>query len=141
MTYLLDTNVVSEMIKPRRDSGAEGFLRDTPEPEQFLSVITIAELRDGIDRMRRGGKRDQLMLWLEHGLPMRFRGRIIAVDERIADAWGRLSAVHYFSQREIDIMDGFIAATALVRGLTVVTRNVRDFTPLGVSVLNPWSGD
>lgn len=141
MTYLLDTNLVSEMIKPRRDEGVEAFLRDTPEADQFLSVMTIAEIRDGVDRMRRGTPRDRLALWLEHGVPTRFRGRILPVDEDVADAWGRLAAVHYFSERDVDILDGFIAATALVRGMTVVTRNVRDFKPLGVTILNPWLSD
>lgn len=139
MSFLLDTNVISEMVNPRRNDGVEAFLSSTPERDMAISVISIAEIRDGVDRMRRGTPRDKLALWLEHGVPIRFKDRIIKVDEAVADVWGRYSAVHYFSQRNINVMDGFIAATAAVHGLTVVTRNVRDFIPLGVSVLNPWT--
>jgi predicted nucleic acid-binding protein len=140
LTYLLDTNVVSEQIRPRRDPGVERFLGEVDEAGVFLSVITIGELRDGVERMRPSPKRDELDLWLAFAVPARFDGRIVPVTLEIAEVWGRMAARHHASGYVMDTADGYIAATALVRGLTVVTRNARDFEPLGIPVLNPWSG-
>lgn len=140
LSWLLDTNVVSEQIKSSRDPGVESFLHDTNDAFVFLSVITIGELRDGIDRLRPTSRRDMLDLWLSIAVPLRFEGRILPVDLEIAEYWGRLAARHHRTGYVMDTADGYLAATAAVRGLTLVTRNARDFEPLGIPVLNPWSG-
>jgi predicted nucleic acid-binding protein len=140
LTFLLDTNVVSKQIRPRRDPGVERFLAVVDESSVFLSVVTIGELRDGVERLRPGPKRDELDLWLAFAVPVRFNGRIVPISLEIAEVWGRLAARQHRTGYVMDTADGYIAATAFVHGLTVVTRNARDFEPLGISVLNPWSG-
>ena len=139
MTYLLDTNVVSEWVKPRPTASVVAWLAKANEDEVFISVCTLAELRFGIAAMPKGKRRDRLDLWLRTDLPMRFDGRIVAIDVAIADAWGELQARVMRKGRAISPMDGLIAASAEVYGLTVVTRNTRHFDDAGVALLNPWT--
>lgn len=112
---------------------------DSADEEQlFLSVVTLAELRYGIERMATGGRRRRYEQWLEHELPLRFEGRVLSVDQRIADSWGRIVALCASSGSPISAIDAFLAATAHVYGLTLVTRNVRHFTVLK-TVFSPWT--
>jgi toxin FitB len=136
--YLLDTNVVSEWTKPRPNVGVIEWLAQVDEDEVFLSVVTFAELRHGIERLPAGRRRRHLDAWLRSELPQRFEGRIALVDGAIADEWGRLVARDEARGRPIQAMDGLIAATAQVHGLTLVTRNAADFQLSVKSVLNPW---
>jgi len=136
--YLLDTNVVSEWTKPRPNPGVVEWLAQVDEDEVFLSVVTFAELRHGIERLPAGRRRRQLDAWLRGELAQRFEGRIALIDGAIADEWGRLVARHEARGRRIDAMDGLIAATAQVHALTLVTRNAADFQLSVKSVLNPW---
>ena len=138
MRYLLDTNVVSEWTKPRPNVGVIEWLAQVDEDEVFLSVVTFAELRHGIERVPAGRRRRHLDAWLRSELPQRFEGRIALVDGAIADEWGRLVARDEARGRPIQAMDGLIAATAQVHGLTLVTRNAADFQLSVKSVLNPW---
>lgn len=138
MRYLLDTNVVSEWTKPRPNPGVVEWLAQVDEDEVFLSVVTFAELRHGIERLPAGRRRRQLDAWLRGELAQRFEGRIALIDGAIADEWGRLVARHEARGRRIDAMDGLIAATAQVHALTLVTRNAADFQLSVKSVLNPW---
>ena len=138
MRYLLDTNVVSEWTKPRPNVGVIEWLAQVDEDEVFLSVVTFAELRHGIERLPAGRRRRHLDAWLRSELAQRFEGRIALVDGAIADEWGRLVARHEARGRPIQAMDGLIAATAQVHGLTLVTRNPADFQLSVKSVLNPW---
>jgi predicted nucleic acid-binding protein len=139
LNFLLDTNVVSEWIKPAPDGGVMTWLAEADEDRVFISVVTLAELRHGIERLPPGARRDRLEIWLTAQVPERFGTRILPVDAEIAKAWGRVTARGQALGRPVDSMDAFIAATAECHGLTLVTRNVRDFEALGSPLLNPWS--
>jgi len=141
MTFLLDTNVVSEWTRPRPDPGVVAWLADIDEDRVFLSVITLAELRSGIARLAAGRRREQLDEWLSHDLSARFEGRILAIDATVADQWGRITATAQATGLSIHAMDAFLAATADVHGLTLVTRDVSDFEGAATPVLCPWSGE
>lgn len=138
VSYLLDTNVVSEWVRPRPAASVVAWLAEANEDDVFISVCTLTELRFGVAAMPKGKRRDGLDQWLRADLPVRFDRRIIAIDMAIADAWGELQARITRKGRAIGPMDGLIAATAEVHGLTVVTRNTRHFEAAGVSLLNPW---
>ena len=140
MTFLLDTNVVSEWKKPVPDPSVIAWLANVDEDRTFLSVITLAELRYGIDRLPDGKRRSLLDHWLTHDLPTRFESRILPVGPAIADAWGILIARRAALGRPISAMDAFMAATAQVHGLTLVARNVSDFEASVASIVNPWAG-
>jgi len=137
--YLLDTNVVSEWVRPRPDPHVVDWLASVDEDRVFLSVITLAELRRGVQRLDRGRRRQQLADWLSEALPARFDGRLVQVDARIADRWGRLMAEAEENGRPLGAMDGFFAATADAMGLTLVTRNEKNLDGRGVRILNPWT--
>jgi hypothetical protein len=138
VSFLLNTNVVSEWLKPRPNAGVVQWAESADEDRIFLSVISLAELRYGIDRMADGKRRLRLEDWLRHELPIRFEGRILPVNPPIADACGRIVRRSELLGRPIEAMDAFLAATAEVHRLTLVTRNVSDFVVLK-QVLNPWA--
>jgi toxin FitB len=139
MSFLLDTNVVSEWVKPRPDRGVVAWLAGADEDRVFISVVTVAELRYGIARMAAGDRRRRLDAWLRGELPLRFEGRVLSVDYAVADAWGEVVAHCDVVGRPIGPMDAFIAATVKVHGLTLVTRNTSDFEPIVKAVVNPWT--
>lgn len=139
MNFLLDTNVVSEWTKPRPDAGVVAWLAGADEDRIFISVITIAELRHGIERLAPGARRQRLDGWLTNQVPLRFEDRLLAVDAETANAWGRVMAQGQAAGRPPGTMDAFIAATVLRHDMTLVTRNVSDFEALGVRLINPWS--
>jgi predicted nucleic acid-binding protein len=139
VSFLLDTNVVSEWVRPRPNAGVMAWLAEADEDGVFLSVVTLAELRHGIERMAAGQRRRRLDEWLANDLLFRFEGRVLPVDVTVADSWGRLTASREASGRPISVADAFIAATAAVHGLTLVTRNVAGFERT-VRTVNPWSG-
>ena len=139
MSFLLDTNVVSEWMKPRPNPGVIAWLADADEDRVFLSVVTLTELRYGIDRMPPGNKRKRLDEWLSDELPLRFEGRILNIDGAVADACGKLIARSEAIGHRMEVMDAFIAATAENSLLTVVTRNTSHFQPLISALLNPRS--
>lgn len=138
MSYLLDTNAISEWQKPRPNPGLTTWVANADEDQLFLSVVTLAEIRSGIERMADGSRRRRYEQWLERDLPLRFEGRILIVNQIIADAWGRIVALSASQGKPITAIDAFLAATAQVHRLTLVTRNVRHFTVLK-AVLNPWT--
>ena len=138
MNYLLDTNVVSEWTRPRPNPNVAAFLAEADEDSLFLSVVTLAELRRGVTRLPDGRRRIVLGTWLETDLLQRFDSRILGIDADVADAWGRIMAAAERSGRTPGAMDVWIAAIAEVTGLTLATRDIRDFTPLGVRVFCPW---
>jgi predicted nucleic acid-binding protein len=139
VSFLLDTNVVSEWIKPRPNPGVVAWIADVDEDRVFLSVVTLAQLRYGIERLAPGQRRTRLGDWLEDELPLRFEGRILNIHLAVADTCGRLVARAEAMGRPTEAMDAFIAATAEVHGLTVVTRNISDFQSLAKNVLDPWT--
>ena len=136
MNLLLDTNVLSEVQRPAPDLKVLGWLDAVDEDRVFISVASIAELRRGIALMDAGRRRDALAAWLATDLPARFAERILPIDH--AEHWGDLMAQSRRSGVTLSVMDGFFAATALAKDLTLVTRNVKDFASFGVPRLNPW---
>ena len=138
MKLLLDTNVVSEWVRPSPDPGVARFLAELDEDQAFLSVVTIAELRFGIARLKAGARRSRLQQWVSVELAKRFAGRVLGVDVALAELWGVLIARGRSLGRPLSAMDALIAATASAHALTIVTRNVGDFQPLGLSLHNPW---
>jgi toxin FitB len=140
MSYLLDTNAVSEWVKPRPDPGFVRWLDEVDEDRTYLSVITLGELRKGAERLADGRRRDRLDRWLTGDLPGRFGGRVLPVDAIVADEWGRLLARAGHAGSPVGGSDALIAATAKVHGLQIVTRNVRHFAATGVDVISPWQG-
>jgi predicted nucleic acid-binding protein len=138
VSFLLDTNVVSEWTRPQPNPGVVAWLADADEDRIFISVVTLAELRHGIERLAAGRRRKRLNDWLLDELLPRFDGRLLQIDDAVADAWGLLVAHHETLGRPINAMDAFIAATAQVRKLTLVTRNQDDFAVSLQAVVNPW---
>src|SRR5271166_186277 len=138
MNFLLDTNAVSEWVKPRPNPGLIRWLEAADEDRVFLSVISLAELRYGVGRMAVGACRSRLEGWLLHELPLRFEGRILPVDHKVAEIWGRTVSRSEALGRPMGAMDAFLSATAEVHQLTLVTRNVSDF-PMLKAVVNPWA--
>jgi predicted nucleic acid-binding protein len=136
--FLLDTNVPSETLRPRPNANVSAWIKRQPKDVQFLSVVSVGELRRGFILMPPGRQRTRLEQWLEQDLLPLFAGRILPVTLSIGDRWGVLDAQRQLRGRPLNTADGMIAATALEHGLTVVTRNVKDFSDLGLSVLNPW---
>ncbi|MGI8991629.1 MAG: type II toxin-antitoxin system VapC family toxin [Bryobacteraceae bacterium] len=138
MRFLLDTNVISEWVKPHPDPNVVSWLAEADEDRVFISVASLAEIRFGIDLMPGGRRQDRLILWLEEELPVRFEGRVLAIDRRIADTWGIVSARARKTGGTLGSMDAFFAATAETHALTLVTRNTGDFEKLKIPLLNPW---
>jgi len=140
VTFLLDTNVVSEWVRPEPAPSVVTWLADVDEDEVFLSVISIAELRRGVALLAAGRRRQRLEKWLSEDLADRFHGRILSIDVLVAEAWGRITARATRAGRSVGAMDALVAATAEVHGLALATRNTKDFDHLGVSLFNPWAG-
>ena len=124
MSFLLDTNAVSEWTKPRPDPGLAAWLGGTNEEYIFLSVVTLAEIKFGIERLAAGRRRDSLENWLRDELIPRFDGRLLSIDGQIAQAWGKIVASCAALGKPIGIMDGFIAATAAEHQLTLATAHI-----------------
>jgi predicted nucleic acid-binding protein len=136
--YLLDTAAVSEWMKPQPDSGLARWLDSADEDRLYLSVMTLAEIRKGVELMPESRRRDQLIEWMTGPLLGRFSNRILPIDEVVAQAWGRMIARAQLSGSCVESVDALIAATAESHKLTVVTRNVRHFQPTGVPFIDPW---
>jgi predicted nucleic acid-binding protein len=137
--YLLDTNVVSELVKQNPDAGVVRFLVNADDSAVALSVITLAELRYGIERLVPGAKRERLTKWLEDELPRRFDERILRIDDVTAAEWGRTMARAERAGRPMSEMDGWLAALAAVHRLVLVTRNGGDFSGFPGEIHDPWS--
>jgi predicted nucleic acid-binding protein len=137
--FLLDTCVVSELVKPDPDPGLTEWIESADEDTLYLSVLTLGELRKGIESLPPGRKKERLSGWLERELAARFRGRILALDEKTCDLWGRSTARLQKSGLHAHVVDMLLAATAEAAGLRIVTRNVFDFEAAGIQVVNPWS--
>lgn len=139
MKFLLDTNAISEATKPGPNAGLIQWLAETEEDTIFLSVMTLAELRYGIERLPVGRRRLHLQEWLNHDLKNRFEKRLLSIDPAIAEESGRLIAASEAQGRPLEIRDALIAATARIRQLALVTRNVRDFEINVKAIINPWN--
>ena len=138
MSYLLDTNVVSEWVKPRPDSNVIRWFASVDEDTVCLSVITFTEITQGIEEMPAGRRRNALGLWLERDLFLRFERRVIPIDISVATSSASIAAQCRKAGRPLHPMDAFVAATARVHDLSLVTRNTRHFEATGIALLNPW---
>jgi predicted nucleic acid-binding protein len=139
VSFLLDTNVISEWVKPLPDRGITEWLAAVDEDRIYISVITISELRFGIERLPPGARRKRIEDWFTSDLPMRFDSRIIPINVAIADSCGKIRNRGRAAGRPIAPMDAFIAATAQITDLTLVTRDVSDFEFLGLPIISPWT--
>lgn len=136
--YLLDTNVVSELIRATPVQQVIAWFEETDEDSIFISVGTLAELKRGVHLLTEGKRRQALDDWLVHDLPMRFGSRIFEVDQTVASAWGRMSAAAQRSNRDPSEIDALLAATAKVHDCVIVTRDAKDFFVFDVEVIDPW---
>ena len=140
MRYLLDTNVISELVRPSPATGVVEWVRAQSALDLMLSVLTLGELEKGIRALAVGARRDRLTRWARIELPAQFVGRVLSVDQEVAVAWGTLTAAAQAVGRPLPVIDGLLLATAGAHGLTLVTRNVSDCAGRGVAVLDPWTG-
>ena len=136
--FLLDTNVISELVKPRPEASVTAWVEDTDESLLYLSVLTLGEIRRGIAALPQSRRRAILEAWLNKDLRARFEDRILIIDQNVADRWGLLTAVARNSGIALPVIDGLLAATALEHNLTLVIRDTGQIPSMGVSVFNPW---
>ncbi len=135
MSYLLDTNIVSETVRRTPNKAVIAWLDRLPGEALFVSVLTLGEIRKGIETLADRRRREKLRIWLEHELPEWFEGRVLPVDLAVADRWGRLLAE---VGRPVPTIGSLLAATALHHELRLVTRNAGDFNYPGLQVINPF---
>jgi predicted nucleic acid-binding protein len=137
VSYLIDTNIISEVRKGARcDARVSAWYASIADEDLFLSTLVLGEIRKGVELARRrdSGKAAALERWLRE-VEAAFDGRVLGIDNAVSDQWGRMSAI-----RPVPAIDGLLAATALANGLTLVTRNDRDVAGLGATVFNPFRG-
>jgi len=135
VSYLLDTNVLSELVCAKPDSNVVAWFDHIPDDSLYISVLTIGEIRKGVESVADSKRKEKLRVWLEHTLPDWFEGRVLSVDEVVAKRWGRMLAE---AGRPVPAIDSLLAATALHHELRMVTRNEQDFSFPGLEVVNPW---
>lgn len=138
MRYLLDTCVISELIKQQPDQKVVQWISDIDETSLFISVLTIGELHKGIEKLPESRKKSILHKWVSYDLEKRFKNRIIDFDIKTAATWGKIQAKSELLGRTLPAIDGLIAATGIFNGLVVVTRNIKDMQVSGADLLNPW---
>jgi predicted nucleic acid-binding protein len=137
--FLLDTNVISEFNRRGEpDRWVKQWLEAADTDSLYTSVLTVGEIRFGVELLPRSKRRAQLEQWIDRDLPEWFEGRILPVDQSIADRWGLLRAEAQMKGRPLSVIDALLAATALQHNLTIVSRNVSDFSIVGLAVVNPW---
>lgn len=135
MSYLLDTNVLSELTRPKPNPKVLDWFASVPNDALHVSVITFGELRGGVERLPPSRRRENLRLWLEQSLIDWLGERALPITANVADRWGRLTAA---ARRPLPTIDALLAATALSHNLRIVTRNTADFVFPGLEVIDPW---
>ena len=138
MSFLLDTSVVSELVRKSPHLPVLNWVSEQDETSLYLSVITIGEIEKGIARLPASARRSRLQSWVRRDLIARFGERLLAIDIRAATRWGALTGESEKRGVPLPVIDSLIAVTALVHSLAVVTRNVADFERCGVACVNPW---
>jgi len=136
--YLLDTNIPSELVRPKPSPCVLKWLDAQEEESLFICVVTLGEIKKGITLLPAGKRRKFLEDWYIDELLPWFEGRILSVSAPVAERWGELDGLRQLEGNPLNTADGMIAATAFEHGLTLVTRNINDFVGLGVSMINPW---
>jgi predicted nucleic acid-binding protein len=137
VNYLLDTCVISELVKKSPDKNVLNWLKSTPSENLYLSVITVGEIRKGLSKLPESGRKDSLTKWL-NALIEDYKNRILTIDLTVAENWGNLQGKAEKEGNPMPVIDGLIAAIAYTHNLVLVTRNVSDFEPGGIPVKNPW---
>jgi len=137
--FLLDTNVISEIVRPNPEPNVVNWLRSVNEDLLYLSVLTLGEIRKGIEILSSARRRTQLEAWLQSDLSVRFGNRVLNIDPAVADRWGVLQARAKGKGRPLPVIAGLLAATALHHNLTFVSRDMGGVVGTGVSVFNPWA--
>jgi predicted nucleic acid-binding protein len=140
VSWLLDTCVISELVRPKPSASVAAWVRSCDEGELYLSVITIGELEKGIARLRDSAKRSRLEHWVRNELAERFRNRLLAIDLKVAARWGALVGQSETRGQPLPVIDSLIAATSLQHDFTVVTRNTDDLERCGARCFDPWVG-
>lgn len=136
MNYLLDTNVISETIKPRKNKKVIDWLSSVDNDDLFISVLTLGEIKRGIEKLNIGQKKHKLVNWLQSDLTEWFNGKILSIDENVALKWGKITSAH---GNNFSAIDSLIAATAITNDLVLVTRNIKDFKNIKtIELFNPW---
>ncbi len=135
MSYLVDTNVLFELRRKEPNPRVVAWFEERPATTLYISVLTLGEIQKGIEALRKSKRKLKLLDWLDTELPAFFTGRILPIDEEVADRWGRLLAA---AGRPLPAIDSLLAATALTHGLALVTRNVDDFPHPDLEIVNPW---
>ena len=134
MKYLLDTNVISETIRKTPDERVTHWFQAIPSDQLFVSVLSLGEIRRGVEKLKDQPRKDFMMAWLENDLAFWFGDHILPVSTEVADKWGYITA-----NAALPAIDSLIAATALTHNMKLVTRNVEDFkTIAGLEIINPW---
>jgi len=137
--FLIDTNVLSEYNRPGGPNpNVKRWLEMTDRRSQYVSILTLAEVQKGIELLSHGKRRTELEQWFRQDLEAWFSGRVLPIDRQVGDRWAALVANGHRTGRLLPAIDSLIAATALAHDLTMVTRNVADFSGIGVLTLNPW---
>ena len=139
MRYLLDTNVISEVIAKKPNQKVLDLLNSLDEDDIYLSVITIGEIKFGIQKVESQTKKEQLLLWLEDDLLQRFKGRIVDIDVNTMLIWGEINQHLQSIGRVTPIMDALIASSCVAKDFTLITRNVKDFYNFDIEIINPFS--
>ena len=138
MNYLLDTCVISELIKPKPSSTLTKWLRSCQEENLFLCYLTIGEIQKGISKLPDSRKRKKLQSWLDSELIQRFDKRVLGIDFQVAQKWGKIQAASEIAGLKMPVIDSLIASIGIVYDMTVVTRNTGDMKNSGVRLFNPW---
>ena len=136
--FLLDTNVISELVKPQPEANVTSWIEGTDESLLYLSVLTLGEIRRRIAVLPQSRRRATLEAWLDKDLRARFEGKILPIDQEVSDRWGLLTAAARNGGIALPVIDGLLAATALEHNLTLVTRDTGQIPSMGVAVFNPW---
>ena len=136
--FLLDTNIVSELIRSRPEPRLSRWIASTDENLLYLSVLAMGEIRKGIVQLGKTARQIELQTWVDRDLRARFLDRILPIDEAVADRWGWITGQAMANGVRLSVFDGLLAATALHYNLTFVTRNTRDVLATGAVLFNPW---
>jgi len=139
LKYLLDTNVISELISKKPNKKVIVFLQNISDNDLYLSVVTIGEIKFGIANLQDSEKKKKLLNWLYNDLFKRFEGRIVDVDSDIMLKWGYLTSALKKKGKPMPIMDAIIAATSISKNFTLITRNEKDFSNLDLEIVNPFN--
>jgi len=138
LNYLLDTCVVSEMIKPNPNQKVIQWIEEKDEKTLFLSVLTIGELWKGISKLPESKKKEEILLWMKNDLRQRFKKRILKLTEETAKVWGEIQGKAEKEGKKLPAIDSLLAATAIFHSMILVTRNVPNTEIETLSIINPW---